>query len=124
MFKTLIVKPSVIAASALLFASVVGVHNAKAEQGGFGYVDPQQQARNLVQWGEVTKSGSSWKPVIVKVVSSAKLDAQEQARRLITGPIAGSNDGPAYIGAMLIVESQEVDAHKQVEHVLSAPLPL
>ena len=122
MFKTLIVKPSVIAASALLLASVVGVHNAKAEQSG--YVDPQQQARNLVQHGDVTESGSSWKPVIVKVVSSAKLDAQEQARRMITGPIAGSNDGPAYVGAMLILKSQEVDAHKQIEHVLSAPLPL
>ena len=122
MFKTLIVKPSVIAASALLLASVVGVHNAKAEQSG--YVDPQQQARNLAQNGDVTESDSSWKPVIVKVVSSAKLDAQEQARRLITGPIAGSNDGPAYIGAMLILKSQQIDAHKQVEHVLSAPLPL
>ena len=119
MFKTFIVKPSVIAASALILASLVGVHNAKAEQSG--YVDPQQQARNLVQWGEV--SGSSATPVIVKVVSSAKFDAQEQARRLIAGPIAGSNDGPVYIGAMLILKSQEVDAHKQVEHLLSAPLP-
>ena len=124
MFKTLIVKPSVIAASALLLASVVGVHNAKAEQGGFGYVDPQQQARNLVQRGEVTESVSSWKPVIVKVVSSAKLDAQEQARRLIAGPIAGSNDGPAYEGALLVLQPKGFDAHKQVEHVLSAPLPL
>ena len=122
MFKTFIVKPSVITASALLLASLVGVHNAKAEQSG--YVDAQQQARNFIQHGDVTESGSSWKPVIVKVVSSAKLDAQEQARRLITGPIAGSNDGPAYIGAMLTLKSQEVDAHKQVEHVLSAPLPL
>ena len=122
MFKTFIVKPSVITASALLLASVVGIHNAKAEQSG--YVDAQQQARNLVQRGEVTESGSSRTPVIVKVVRSAKLDAQEQAIRLINGPIAGSNDGPAYIGAMLILKSQEVDAHKQVEHILSAPLPL
>ena len=122
MFKTFIVKPSVITASALILASLVGVHNAKAAPSG--YADPQQQARNLVQHGDVTESGSSWKPVIVKVVSSAKLDAQEQARRMITGPIAGSNDGPAYVGAMLILKSQEVDAHKQIEHVLSAPLPL
>ena len=125
MFKTLIAKPTVIAASALLFASLVGVHNAKAAgQGSFGYVDPQEQARNLVQRGEVTESGSSRTHVIVNVVRSAKLDAQEQARRLIAGPIAGSNDGPAYIGAMLTLQPQEVDAHKQVEHVLSAPLPL
>ena len=125
MFKTFIVKPSVITASALLFASLVGVHNAKAaEQGGFGYVDPQEQARNLVQHGGVVESGFSRAPSAVGIIRSVKLDAQEQARRLIAGPIAGSNDGPAYIGAMLILKSQEIDAHKQVEHVLSAPLPL
>ena len=120
MSKTFIVKPSVITVSALLLASVVGIHNAKAAPSG--YADPQQQASNLVQWGEV--SGSSATPVIVKVVSSAKLDAQEQARHLIAGPIAGSNDGPVYIGAMLNLKSQKVDAQKQIEHVLSAPLPL
>ena len=125
MFKTFIVKPSVITASALLVASLVGVPNAKAaEQGGFGYVDPQEQARNLVQRGGVTESGSSQTPVIVNIVRSAKLDAQEQARRLIAGPIAGSNDGPAYEGALLVLQPKGFDAHKQVEHVLSAPLPL
>ncbi len=89
MFKTFIVKPTVITAAALLVASLVGVHNAKAaEQGGFGNVD-----------------------------------TQEQARRLLAGPVAGSNDGPAYIGAMQVLKPQEVDAHKQAERLLSAPLP-
>jgi len=78
MFKTFIVKPSVITASALLLASLVGVHNANADQ--------------------------------------------EQARRLLAGPIAGSNDGPAYKGAVLVLKSQEVDAQKQIAGVLSAPL--
>ena len=122
MFKTFIVKPSVITVSALLVASLLGIHNAKAAPSG--YADPQQQARNLVQRGEVTASASSWTPVKVNVVRSVKLDAQEQARRLIAGPIAGSNDGPAYEGALLVLQPKGFDAHKQVEHVLSAPLPL
>ncbi|HVS26561.1 MAG TPA: hypothetical protein VHE58_04600 [Burkholderiales bacterium] len=123
MFKTLIAKPTVITASALLFASLVGVHNAKAEQGGFGYVDSQEQARHLLQHGGVVESGYSQAPAAAGIVRSVKLDAQEQARRLIAGPIAGSNDGPVYIGAMLTLKPQEVDAHKQIERVLSAPLP-
>ena len=89
MFKTFIVKSTVITAAALLVASLVGVHNAKAaEQGGFGNVD-----------------------------------TQEQARRLLAGPIAGSNDGPAFIGAVLILNQQQVNAQKQIAGVLSAPLP-
>jgi hypothetical protein len=87
MFKTLITKTTVI--SALLFTSLLGVHNANAADSSFGYAD-----------------------------------AQEQARRLITGPIAGSNDGPAYTGTVLTVQTQDVDVHKQIERVLSAPLPL
>ncbi len=123
MFKTLIVKPSVITASALLFASLVGVHNAKAESGSFGYVDSQDQARHLLQHGAVVESGFWQAPVAVGIVGSVKLDAQEQARNLIAGPIAGSKDGPAYIGAMLVLKPQEGDAHKQIERVISAPLP-
>jgi hypothetical protein len=122
MFKTLIVKPSVITASALLFVSLVAVHNAKAESSGFGYVNTQEQARHLLQHGGVVESGFPWAPAAAGIVRSVKLDAQEQARRLIAGPIAGSNDGPVYIGAMLILKPQDVDAHKQIERVLSAPL--
>ncbi len=68
------------------------------------------------------ESGFSQAPAAVSIIRSVKLDAQEQARRLIAGPIAGSNDGQAYIGAMLVLKPQEVDAHKQIERVLSAPL--
>lgn len=114
MFKTLIVKPSVITASALLVASLVGVHNANADQ---------EQARNLLQHGGVVESGFWQAPAAAGIVGSVKLGAQEQARNLIAGPIAGSNDGPVYIGAMLTLKPQEGDAHKQIEHVLSAPLP-
>ncbi|HYA20032.1 MAG TPA: hypothetical protein VEG25_05240 [Burkholderiales bacterium] len=119
MFKTSIVKPGLVTASVLLLAAVLAANNAKAQPSA--YADPQEQARNLVQLGEV--SGFSPAIVTVKVIGTTQMNAQEQARNLIAGPGEGNSKGPAYVGAVMI-STPAVDAQKQVAHVLSAPLPL
>lgn len=120
MSKTLIAKPTLIAASALLLASLAGVHNVKAEQSmpGFDAVDAHEQARRLLQRPAITASNLVAPQVAVRIAHPILLDAHTQARQLLLRPITGVGEGTGFEDAALILEPERADAHTQAEHLL------
>lgn len=123
MSKTLIAKPTLFAASALLLASLAGVHNVKAaEQSmpGLGAMDAHEQARRLLVRPDIAPSGPMAAPMAISIPGPVMLDAHEQARRLLSRPEASGGTG--FEGAVLILKPEEVDAHTQAEHLLLRPL--
>lgn len=119
----LIAKPVFIAASALVLASLAGVHNVKAAEqsmAGSGAMDAREQARRLLLRPDIAPSGPMAAPMAISIPGSVLLDAHEQARRLLSRPEAAGGTG--FEGAVLILKPEEVDAHTQAEHLLSRPL--
>jgi hypothetical protein len=111
-----ITKSTIVATSALLLASVAGIHTAAAAQESA--VDGHVQARTLLQRAEVTPGI----PVVTLFATHSSetdaLDAHEQARSLVAGSPLYSGDISTTGSTLASLEITTADAHGTAERLL------